>query len=180
MTNRFGSPGSQVPQAPRYPRVPEPPGQDFLAVPETAILAGPKVKVPPDEEALRYERWQQFRASRRAASYPEFICFEWLEQVKNLEEGIDFVFQYPVLGGKTRFGGFVLDFFFPGRQLSWFVQGLEFHYVDSEDRARDRLAKALVSSRGVVAVEVFEDDIIQRTKLTLEKAWNGEQLSRTG
>lgn len=142
----------------------------------SGILAGPRLKLPSDAEELRQGRWEDFRASRRAASYPEFICFEWLENVKNLQEGIDFVFQFPVLGGKTQFGGFVLDFFFPGHSLAWFVQGLEFHFVDPQDRARDRLAKAIVSGRGVRVVEVFEDDVIQRTQLTLEKAWNGEQV----
>lgn len=179
MTNRFGSPGSQPPQAPSFPKVPEPPGVDRYAAPKGLTFKA-KFKQPPDEEELRQQRWTAFRSGRRAASYPEFICFEFLEKQKKLKEGVDFVFQFPVLGGKTRFGGFVLDFYIVNRRLAWFVQGLEFHFVDPEDRARDRMARAIVSSRGVQVVEVFEDDIIQRTQLTLEKAWNGSQVSRTG
>lgn len=176
MTNRFGSPETQTPQAPRNPEAPKIPGKQYLGRTPARIFAGPRVALPEDEEDKRKADWEAFRAGRRAASYPEFLCFDWLERVKKMTENVDFVFQFPVMGGKTRFGGFVLDFFFPGRGLAWFVQGLEFHFVDPQDRARDRLARAIVSGRGVRVVEVFEDDIIQRTNLTLERAMNGEQV----
>lgn len=174
-TARFGSSGTAVPRAPQTPRLP--PIQRVEA-PENRPLKGPAVDLPPDEEDLRQERWQNFRATRRAASYPEFICFEWLENRKGLIENVDFVFQYPLFGGKTQFGGFVLDFFFAGKQMAWFVQGLQFHYVDPKDRARDKLAKLMVSSRGVHVVELFEDDLLQRDEYTLRSAWEGRQVSR--
>lgn len=176
MTNRFGGNWTRVPQVPKSPDI----SNDPLAIyrlPETPIIPKPAVDMPADPEDERKARWQNFNSTVRHASYPEFICYEWLQTNKKLEPDIDFVFQYPVLGGKTQFGGFVLDFYIGPRNMAWFIQGLEFHYVDARDRARDRLAKAIVSDRGILVVELFEDDILQRTTRTLESAWNGVQVS---
>jgi len=135
------------------------------------------VELPSDEEENRVARWQAFRALNQS-SYPEFICYEWLVNKKKLRPGLDFQFQYPFLGGRTQFGGFVLDFFFPIRRMAWFIQGLHFHYTNAKDRGRDQLAVFQVASRGVDVVEIFEDDIIQRTEYTLERAWLGQSIKR--
>lgn len=136
-----------------------------------------KTELPLNEEQNREQRWLAFREQTNA-SYPEFICFEWLTTKKKLKSGLDFYFQYPFLGGRTQYGGFVLDFFFPFRRMAWFVQGLHFHYTSAKDRGRDKLSVAQVASRGVVVVELWEDDLIQRTEYALERAWRGEQIRR--
>lgn len=135
------------------------------------------VPLPIGEEGERQQRWLAFRAKTQA-SYPEFIAFEFLTTVKKLTPGIDFYFQYSFLGGRTAFGGFVLDFFFPIAKMAWFIQGLHFHYTNPSDRGRDKIATTIVASRGVDVVEVFEDDIINRTSYTLEHAYKGQEIRR--
>jgi hypothetical protein len=64
--------------------------------------------------------------------------------------------------------------------MAWLVQGLEWHHVDPSARARDQLVKAILAGKNMTVVEVFEDDVIQRTTLTLDNAWGGRQVSRNG
>ena len=161
------------PQYKRFPTVPTPPTKLPLKDP----LAAMDIKMPQETEDDRVARWQEFRAKTQA-SYPEFLCWEWVVKKKALQPDIDFYFQYPFMGGRTAFGGFVLDFFFPNIGLAWFIQGLHFHFTKSTDRARDLMAVKLVSDRGIEVVQVFEDDIMNRLDFTLENAYMGRQVSR--
>ena len=170
-----GSTTPQFPQAPRTSGI-----RRDVRLPggrELRPLRGPEVPLPSDQEAVRVARWEAFRA-RTAASYPEFICYEWLVLKKKLKPNTDFVFQSPIFGGRTAFGGFVLDFYFPDRRMAWFVQGLRYHFTKTTDRARDILAVAAVSARGINVVQLFEDYIITREEYTLVHAFRGEQISR--
>lgn len=137
-----------------------------------------EVPIPIGAEAERQARWAVFR-QKTQASYPEFIAYEWLRDVKKRVPDVDFYFQYSFLGGRTSFGGFVLDFFFPIDKIAWFIQGLHFHYTNPDDRGRDIMAIQVVASRGVNVVQVFEDDIIQRTEYTLDRAYLGQQIQRS-
>lgn len=161
----------QFPQAPRIPRI----GRKTGPTP----LKGPAVPLPADAEEDKQARWQQFR-SFTAASFPEFICYEWLTKKKKLKPQSDFFFQAPVFGGRTQFGGFILDFYFPDKRMAWFIQGLQYHYVKTKDRARDVLARAAIAARGLLVVEIFEDDLLQREEFTLSRAFRGEQVSQRG
>ena len=145
---------------------------------ELRPLRGPEIALPGDQEAERQQRWEAFRAMQ-AASYPEFICYEWLIYKKRQIPNVDFIFQSPIFGGRTEFGGFVLDFYFPDREMAWFIQGLRFHFTKTTDRARDFLAKAAVAAKGIIVVELFEDDILMREDYTLGHAWQGQQVSRS-
>jgi len=142
---------------------------------ELRPLKGPGIKLPGDQDEQTLERWNVWRAKYNG-SLPEFIVWEWLVFKKRQVPFVDFVFQYPVFGGRTIFGGFILDYYFPLRGIAWFIQGLRFHYVVAQDRARDFIAKTMISGRGLTVVELFEDDILDRPEYTLSLAWNGSQV----
>ena len=149
------------------------------AASETTI---PQVEIPLPEEheqqlIARWQAWQDAVVGP-AGSLPEYIVWEWLVQKKRLTPHIDFIYQYNILGGRTMFGGFVVDFYFPQLDMAWNVQGLHFHYVKAEDRARDQAAKLVLSNRELLVIELFEDDLMTRPEFVLEAAWNGSQASR--
>ncbi len=80
-------------------------------------------------------------------------------------------FQHPLFGGRTRFGGFILDFYFPGRREGWRVMGERWHQEQATDRARDALAKVQLAGEGIQIVDLFEDDLLSRPVLILNLAW---------
>ena len=116
----------------------------------------------------RFEGW----SSTTGGSLPEFICWEFLTIEKRQIPGEDFIFQHPVLGGRTRFGGFILDFFFNMRQEGWRINGERFHLTKPEDRARDQIARTQLSARGLNIIDLWEDDLIVRGDFVLNLAWD--------
>lgn len=139
----------------------------------------PAPAMPKNAEDNRQARWEASRASL-GFSYPEFICYEWLTLRKKLKPYVDFFPQYGVSGGRTFLGGAVIDFHFPILRIDWFVQGLRFHFKTPVQRGRDIIEKLQSAQRGFIPVELFEDDIIQRTESTLSQALKGIQVSRRG
>lgn len=137
------------------------------------------IAFPIDQEEERQNRWQEWRLRPDVlgtGSYLEFLCWEYLTYQKKQVRGVDYIYQYPLLGGRTAFGGFVADFYFPYKDMVWNPAGLRFHYTSTTNRAKDRLAKALLGSRGISVIYLWEDDLIQRTQYTLNQAWNGVQI----
>lgn len=169
--------------AQRHPTVLKPPRhrQNKILLPPILRDLSPQklthAPVAPGFEEQRQARWQAFRLHQHIP-YTEFICYEWLTTKKKMTNGIEFQWQYPFLGGRTIFGGFVLDFYFPAMRLAWFVQGLHFHYSQPEDRGRDRMAVAQVANRGITVVQIFEDNLINQTQWTLDAAFHGSQIQR--
>ena len=161
------------PTRPKAPRKPTFPGSKASNTP----LAGPNVPIPREqEEALiaRFNAWRQ----GQLGSLPEFIVWEFLTIKKRQVPGIDFIFQSPFFGGRTRFGGFVADFLFPLRKEIWQVQGERFHLEKPSDRARTKLTKLLLSSRGLRILEIWEDDLLSRPDFVLSLAWDhGAEVS---
>jgi hypothetical protein len=137
----------------------------------------PRQALPPDAEENRQARWEEFR-NKNHSSYPEFIAYEWLVNVKKLKPYKDFIPQYGLSGGRSFLGGQVIDIYFPHRQMGWLIQGLRYHHTTAKDRLEDTLAKMTLADKGIKPIEVFEDDIIQRTGYTLERAYRGIQVSR--
>jgi len=139
-------------------------------------LAPPDIPIPAGEdEALlaQYEAWQQ----ERAGSLPEFIVWRWLVYDKKQKEGLDFIFQWALFGGRTAFGGFVLDFWFPDRNEGWRVMGLRYHLLAPRSRALDQVSRMMLMSRGINVVDLWEDDILERTEYALNLAWRGREVS---
>lgn len=149
--------------------------------PTVLSRAIPKVDLKPlgrlaTEDERREERWRAWQqspdaAGKGSASMMEFMVWEFLVYKKRQIEGEDFIYQYPLLGGRTQFGGFVADFYFPLRQEVWNPAGLQFHWVDAQHRARDTLAKKILAGRGVKLIYLYEDDMLQRPDYVLNLAW---------
>lgn len=168
---------------PQKPIVPELPPTAFperrFRVPGTELeirpLAPPSIEIPANEDEdflRRFEAWH----ARTNGSLPEFIVLEFLLFEKKQIEGIDFVFQHPQLGGRTEFGGFVLDFFFPSKNMGWRVQGERWHRLQAADRGRDLVAKTTLASRGIEVIDLWENDLLTRRDLVLRLAWEGREL----
>ena len=141
----------------------------------------PSIRLPEEIEAARSARWEIWRTRRSGSgtgSILEFICWEWLTLKKKQVPDVDFIYQYPLLGGRTQFGGFVADFYFPVQRMVWNPAGLQFHQVKARDRARDAMAKAQLANKGILLIYLFEDDLLQREEYTLQRAWRGEQIQR--
>jgi hypothetical protein len=128
------------------------------------------VPIPPEqEEALlaRYEAWK----AQWNGSLPEFLVFEFLVVEKKQVPNVDFYFQHPVFGGRTRFGGYILDYYFPNRLEGWRVMGERWHLEQPEDRARDAIMKAQLASQGMKIIDLWESDIMERRDFILNLAW---------
>ena len=160
----------RIPQAGRLRRVAERKGLELRP------LAGPEIPMPPEQDQALADRAAAWMAAYHG-SLPEFVVWDWLVGTKKQRPGVDFIYQSPIMGGRTSFGGFVADFYFPLQQMVWNVQGLRWHWSNPDDRARDMIAKQLLAGRGIVLLFLWEDDILVRPGLTLEKAWRGEQLN---
>ncbi|KKM17707.1 hypothetical protein LCGC14_1673040 [marine sediment metagenome] len=154
---------------PRRPRVP---GGETSAEGDDELQAPSRRDFPirpEQEEALlaRYELWK----AQYNGSLIEFIVWEYITIRRKQKPNVDFVFQAPFLGGRTRFGGFVADFAFYGRQEIWSVQGIRWHLQTPKDRANAFIAETQLSARGYKVIELWEDDLLVRPTFVLDLAW---------
>lgn len=169
-----------LPLFPSPPEIPEPPFPERrfrVAGLELRPLAGPDIPIPANEDEdflRRFEAWH----ARTNGSLPEYIVWEFLVFEKKLVEGLDFYFQHPLFGGRTEFGGFVLDFFFPARSAGWRVHGERYHLLQTEDRARDAVAETLLESRGIQVIDLWENDLLTRPEFVLKAAWEGREAQQ--
>lgn len=174
--------GNTVPKFPRAPTAPAGPsmfrgGKGVTLAP----LKGPAIKLPGDQQKALTERWNAWRSRREGSgtgSILEFIVWEYLTKTKKLVPDVDFIYQYPLMGGRTQLGGFVADFYFPVRRMVWNPAGLYFHQTKPEDRARDLLAKTMLAGRGVKVIYLYEDDLLNRPTYTMNRAWEGSEISK--
>ena len=100
----------------------------------------------------------------------EEIVYRWLVKKK-----IDFQFQTSLMGGFYSLGGAVVDFLFPNRMLAWRVHG-EYWHSGVEKRGSDLIQKELLANLGYTVVDLWEDDIRDRTDETLTKALLGQEM----
>lgn len=126
--------------------------------------------IPPEQDTALLERFEGWRAQWNG-SLPEFLTFEYLTIRRDQVANVDFVFQHPVFGGRTRFGGYILDFFLQMRLEGWRVNGERFHLEKPEDRARDAIMKAQLSSQGIRIIDLWENDLMSRRDFVLDLAW---------
>lgn len=168
----------EAPLAPEVPETPFPTRRFEVGGREVRPFAGSDFPVPEtqlEEFQLRFETWKQLRANN-LGSVLEFIVYEFLVFVKKQKDGIDFLFQSPFLGGRTEFGGFVIDFLLPAKGLALQPQGARWHLQQPQDRARILLEQELLASQGIRAIYLWETDLLTRPDFTLEAAWDGVQL----
>ncbi len=169
-----------LPQFPAAPAVPRSPFSERRFQAEGGLeirpLSGPTIPIPANEDEDRLRRYEAWHA-RTNGSIPEFIVYEFLVFQKKQIEGIDFVFQHPQFGGRTEFGGFVLDFFLISRRAGWRVLGRRFHLLQAEDRARDLIVEGLLESRGIEVINLYDDDLLIRPDFVLALAWEGREVT---
>lgn len=139
----------------------------------------PEIELPGNAQKYLEQRWRSWQAKEKgkgSASILEFLCWDFLVHKKGQREGVDFVYQWSIAGGRTVAGGFVSDFYFPTKHMVWNPAGLQFHYTKTKDRLRDRLSVVVLANRGIKEIFLWEDDLLQHTDAVLEAAWRGEQL----
>ena len=157
-------------QGPRIPRVPLRRRAFQRAGRKLHPLAGPEIPITGDQDVDKLQRYQAWRAIYNG-SLPEFIVWEFLVFKKKQIPGVSFVFQHPVFGGRTRFGGFLLDYFFPVRNEGWRIQGERFHLLAPQSRAKDRVSKTILENRGIKILDLWETDLLTRPDFVLELAF---------
>ena len=163
------------PSAPELPTTPLPGRRFQVQGLEIRPLSGPSIDIPrtEDEDFLRrFDVWH----ARTAGSLPEYIVWEFLVFKKKQIEGLDFIYQHPLIGGRTEFGGFVLDFFLPLRSAGWRILGRRFHLLQPEDRARDIISRALLEGRAIQVIDIWDDDLLTRSDFVLNLAWEGREV----
>lgn len=165
---------------PKFPKLPRIAGIAHTG-PELKALKGPGKPIPGDQQKELEDKWRAWQATLKgqrkgSASILEYICWAYLTEKKRQKENVDFFYQYPLAGGRTVFGGFVADFYFPVQQMVWNPAGLQFHYTKSRDRANDILSKIVLANRGIKEIFLYEDDLMNRPDFVLSHAWRGEEV----
>jgi len=136
------------------------------------VLPEPSIVEPeiPSNEAQKFSRW----FATWGGTFPEYLAFDWLER-KGLAQGEDFIFQSSRMGGRQLYGGAVVDFDFPDRQLAWRIQGEHFHIGNPAKEASDIMQKMSLETLGYTVIDVYAQDVLERRNYVLTHALNGEQ-----
>lgn len=168
----------KMPKMPSFPKAPS--SNLTRSIPKIEFREYEPLQSEREQTEERWRRWQASPAAagKGSASILEFLVWEFLTYKKKQIENVDWIYQYPLMGGRTRFGGFVADFYFPMRREVWNPAGLQFHWTDPQDRARDLMAKQVLAGRGIRLLYLWEDDLMNRPDYTLEQAWRGVELPR--
>ena len=104
------------------------------------------------------------------ASDLEIIVLQWLNKNK-----IVYDFQTSLAGGHYQLGGSVVDFIIG--DLAWRVHG-EYYHSGVEKTGSDILQKELLSNMGFIVIDLYADDIQNRTEETLRLALQGQEMLR--
>ena len=133
----------------------------------TGILSFPR-----GETILKEERRVSTLTPEMPMSDIEAIVYQWLTR-KNIE----FQFQTSLMGGFYQLGGTVVDFLIPSRNLAWRVQGEYFHSGVTKEGS-DLIQREMLTELGWTVVDLFSNDIIDKTDETLTKALQGIEMLR--
>jgi hypothetical protein len=121
-----------------------------------------------DSFEARYAAWG--RGTR-----PEFITWEYLTKTKKQIEGVDFLFQSNLMGGRMTFAGVVVDFWLLPSTM-WRVQGEHFHMLTTADRTRDQLDRIRLEDMGFTLIDLWANDLLTRAMYVLDLAWRGQEV----
>ena len=95
---------------------------------------------------------------------PERMLYKWLVSKGHMKEGVDFIFQSSQQGGRTEFGGLVVDFLFPVLKMAIQVQGEAWH-TDFAREKKDLEQKQILEAMGFQVYLIHEDDIYDEYRL---------------
>ena len=114
-------------------------------------------------------------------SVPEFLVLQELLRIGK-QEGLDFSFQSPLLGGRLDKGGVVIDFLFADPpNLAINVQGTYYHYgLGVTQLVRDQMGRAQLAALGITLIFVDEDDIYKDVEYYVKEALQYRDHSRLG
>lgn len=93
-------------------------------------------------------------------STPEWAIYWALTQL-GLKPNEDFTYQSPQAGGRLEYGGAVLDFLLPARNLGINVQSIYFHYRTVESRGHDMMIRAMMEGMGITVIYIDEEDALR-------------------
>ncbi len=160
---KFPSPFPRMPVLPRGPR-------------RDTFTRGPTALWPAYQGAILDPSEPGPKPAGMVATEPEWRVYWWLTKHKN-EVG-EFDFQSSLMGGRLSRGGLVMDFilleFIP--QLAINVQGEYWHFGSSILATKDRLTKERIIALGMNAINVREQDLLDRLDYTMRNAINLVQL----
>ena len=115
-------------------------------------------------------------------SLPEFLVFNSLTTTFNLQQGVEFTYQSPLLGGRLEKGGVVLDFVFnEPPDLAINVQGEYYHYgMGSTISQNDVFIRAQMAGQGISLIFIDENDIYRDVDYYVRQALNYKDHSKLG
>ena len=143
----------------------------------TLDLSIPKQESTQAQQDREYQEWQSTHGS---GTKPEYTVWKYLTDRKHLREGVDFIFQSSRFGGRRVFGGVVIDFYIPARNMVWRVQGERFHMLLVADRMDDAVEKIQLEGYGYVVIDLWVNDLLQRPGYVLDLAWSGQEVQNIG
>ena len=134
-----------------------------------------------DSEARRLaKRIIKYKGVYPTASYPELITYDWLD-----ENGVRFIFQAHLFGGRSLRGGLVPDFLIQrgGFLTVWQIQGVYWHSQfgsrQRDDNAKLRyLGQEFNGNRINSVLNIWEDDIYEKRPQVFLWAMSGLELIR--
>lgn len=136
------------------------------------IIPEPAVADPEDTtQDYDFLKWE----AEWGGTLPEYVAFRWLEH-KGLVSYEDFQFQSSSMGGRQMLGGAVVDFDFPAYRLAWRIQGEKWHVGDPAKEASDELQKLALTMHGYTVIDVFAQDVLERTEWVLSNALAGIEV----
>jgi len=103
----------------------------------------------------------------------ERIVYDWLTR-----RNIDFRFQTSFSGGFYQLGGAVIDFLFPDLFIAWRVMGEYYHRGVTKEGSDLIQKEQLKNQEGLTVVDIWGDDIKERTDQTLLLALEGREVLR--
>ena len=100
----------------------------------------------------------------------EIIVYDWL-----MGRGIAFKFQTSLMGGFYQLGGAVVDFIITDRNLAWRIFG-EYYHRGVEKEGSDLIQREMLTELGFTIVDIWGDDVKDRTDQTLNLALEGREV----
>lgn len=102
----------------------------------------------------------------------EEIVYNWLTR-----RGIPFRFQTSLMGGFYQLGGAVVDFLLDDSRLAWRIFG-EYYHRGVTKEGSDLIQREQLTQLGWRVVDIWGDDIRDRTDQTLGLALEGREVLR--
>jgi hypothetical protein len=112
-----------------------------------------------------------------AGSAPEWMVYWALTKI-GYQPNIDFVYQSAQSGGRTEFGGNVVDFYFPDLGAAINVQSTYYHYATTASAVHDRFVQASIQQAGINIVYIDEEDVRRDPVYYVKEALAGRDYSR--